>query len=379
MTALVGATPSQDVLAPVARSVLAQEAASTKHNRSGGRHSAHSEHGGSTNGVSPASREPSSNATAMRLRQIASRQQRLRLTQPARPVLQSQWRRMLAGVKRNLVKLFVRVDWAKVAGFATAAAAVAALFFSAESLGSTKSQYSLSERGQLSDRFNKAIGDLDEKNAKDVRVGGIYSLEQLAQDPAADKHLRVVVFNVLDTYVANHADCPTESSKPAAPPADVQAALTVIGRRDDKALQIDLSAVCLNRADLRGALLEKASLKSTTLTQAAFSGANLVSANLSNAVLKNAYLGKNEEWGETNLTQATLAKAHLNNANLIGANLTRADLTDADLTGADLTGADLTGANLTRANLANICYESPPRWPDGFIPPPSASLKCGIL
>jgi Pentapeptide repeats (8 copies) len=377
MTATVGATPSDDVSAPMPQSVPAQKAAFTNFNESRGRHSAHFGRRESINGVRPASREPSSNATAVRLRQIAGRQQRLRLTQPSRSVLQNRWRRMLAGVKRNLVKLVVRVDWTKVAAFATAAAAVAALFFSAESLGSTETQYGLTARGQLSDRFNKAIGDLDsKKNTTDVVVGGIYSLEQLTQDPNADENLRIVAFEELDTYVAGHSPkgdpvCPTESSTPS---ADVQAALTVIGRRQFQE-QIDLRTLCLNGADLRGALLENASLQYTTLTQAALSGANLASADLSYATLQHAVLSKNPKTGKkTNLKEAILV-----NADLTGANLTGANLTGANLTGANLTGANLTGANLTGANLDNICYESPPRWPEGFNLPPRSNLQCGIL
>ena len=366
MTATVGATPSDDVSAPMPQSVLAQKAAFTKLNQSGGRHSAHFGRQESINGVSLASREPSSKATAARLRQIASRQQRLRLTQPSRPVLQNR-RRMLAGVKRNLVKLVVRVDWTKLTAFATAATAVAALFFSAQSLGSTETQYGLTARGQLSDRFNKAIGDLDSKTT-DVLVGGIYSLEQLTQDPNADENLRTVAFEELDSYVAGHSPkvCPTESSTPS---ADVQAALTVIGRRQFQE-QIDLRTLCLNGANLRGALLENAKLQFTTLTQATLSGANLASADLSYATLQHAFLVKIPKTGQ---------KTNLKGAILFNADLTGANLTDAILTDANLTDANLTGANLTGANLDNICYESPPRWPKGFNLPPSSNLQCGIL
>jgi Pentapeptide repeats (8 copies) len=277
---------------------------------------------------------------------------------------------MLAEVKRNLVKLFVRVDWTKVAAFLTAATAVAALFFTAHSLDSTRDQYSLSLRGQLSDRFNKSIEALGSK-VPDVRVGGIYSLESLTQDSPDDKNLRIVVFDVLGTYIRAHADC----SKSGPPPPDIQAGLAVIGRRDHEAFnkfheQIDLSQACLNAADLRNALLESASLKWTTLTNTTFSEADLASADLSNALLDNAYLG-------TNLTKANLPYASLKGASLSGANLTGANLTGANLTRANLTRANLTGANLTGAILADICYESPPRWPDGFILPPSKSLKCG--
>lgn len=372
MTATAGATRSHDITAPMAGSVLAREEALTAVNRSAGRHSAHLEHRGSTKGVSPVSREPRSNGTATLLRQTVGRQQRLRLSQPARPASKGRGRRLLEGVKRNLVNLFASVEWTKVGAFVTAVGAVVTIFISARSVGATLKQNSLSARSQLSDRFNKAIGYLDsKKNATDVVVGGIYLLEQLTQDPLSDNNLRTVVIDVLDTYVVDHP--PEDCSKLAPPSPDVKAALTVIGRRKfDK--QIDLSSACLNGADLRGALLENAWLQSATLTQATLSGANLASADLSNAVLTNSYLGKSDKGKKTNLKQATLVKAHLNHANMTGANLT-----DVNLTGADLTGTNLSGADLTGANLNNICYESSPRWPEGFIPPPSSNLQCGML
>jgi uncharacterized protein YjbI with pentapeptide repeats len=374
MTATVGTTPADDVMAPVAPSLPAQEAAFTKPNRSGGRHSAYFERRGSTNGTSRAAQAPSSNATATLFRQTASRQQRLRLTQPAPVVRQSGRRRMLAGVERNLIKLFVRLDWTKVIAFIAAVGALAGTYYSFTSLRSTINQNMQSARGELSDRLNKAIGYLDpDKNAKDVVVGGIYSLEQLTQDNLADDNFRMVVFDVLDTYVADHPpkECPklAPPSGLSPPSADVKAALTVIGRHRFPE-KIDLSNVCLIAADMKEARLDNAWLRSTILTGATLAGADLASADLSGAVLKYAYLGKSEESGkERKQTNANLA-----NANLANANLTDANLTDANLTDANLIGADLTRANLTGANLSGIRYSESTRWPDGFTPPPSRDL-----
>jgi uncharacterized protein YjbI with pentapeptide repeats len=375
MTAAAGTTPSHDVLAPTVQAVIAQEAA--RRNQPGGRHSAHVERRISrrtSNGIGPASREPRSNATATLLRQTASRQRRLRLTQPAHPVRRSRWRREVSRVKGNLVKLFARLDWTKVGAFVTAVGAVATILISIGSLGSTIKQNSLTAKSQLSDRLNKAIGYLDSgKNARDVVVGGIYSLEQLSQDDLADDNLRMVVFDVLDTYVTNHSpkDCPkfAAPSGLTPPSPDVKAALTVIGRRKFQQ-KIDLSNACLIAVDLKEARLDNAWLSSTTLTGATLAGANLASADLSRAVLKNAYLGKTQKNGKERKETHT----NLTDASLTDANLTDADLTGADLTGADLTGADLTRAHLTSANLRGVRYSESTRWPDGFTPPPSRVL-----
>ena len=110
---------------------------------------------------------------------------------------------------------------------------------------------------------------------------------------------------------------------------DVQAAVTVVGRRDAKR---DIRRINLSRADLAGADLAGADLNAVDLT-----GANLTRANLSDA----------------NLTRANLNSTNLNAVDLAGANLTRASLNAADLTGAGLAGANLAGAFLVRANLTD--------------------------
>ena len=108
-------------------------------------------------------------------------------------------------------------------------------------------------------------------------------------------------------------------------PPDVQAAVTVVGRRDVKR---DIRRIDLDRG---------ANLTGATLTGAALTGAALIGAALTGAAL-----------GRADLTGATLTGADLTGAALTCADLTYADLTCADLTYADLSGATLTGAGLGR-------------------------------
>jgi hypothetical protein len=142
----------------------------------------------------------------------------------------------------------------------------------------------------------------------EVRVGAIYALERAATR-SADDH--PVVMSVLAAFVREH-------SHPAQP--DVQAALTVIGRRDrDRDREpIDLTGADLARARFRAADLHGAALGGADLT-----GADLALADLTGADLAGA-----------NLTAADLTGARLTGAYLVGATLTRATLADADLTGA---------------------------------------------
>lgn len=117
------------------------------------------------------------------------------------------------------------------------------------------------------------------------------------------------------------------SSQGQHPPADIQAILTVLARRDrayERSDQyLDLSRTTLTGADLHGAHLER--------------------ADLGEAVLSKAYLRG------TDLHAALLSSAYLVEAELSGADLVSANLSGADLNGADLREANLSGADISRA------------------------------
>jgi hypothetical protein len=185
-------------------------------------------------------------------------------------------------------------------------------------------QQRLTEQGQVTDRFGRAIDQLGSRK-RDVRLGGIYSLERLMHDSPPDEPN---IIEVLSAYIRDNTHLSaaaaligsTSALAPSYPTdvhpkTDVAAALTVLGRRPDPASPL---YVRLGKADI--------------------TGASLPSANLTGADLRAA-----------DLTHAYLTRASLHDASLRWANLTSANLPDTDLTGANLTGANLTRANLTRA------------------------------
>jgi hypothetical protein len=129
---------------------------------------------------------------------------------------------------------------------------------------------------------------------------------------------------------------------------DVQAALTVIGRRPDRPERralIDLSLADLCGANLTKLNLIGARLWRTKLRNAIMFGTRLDHANLCWAQLQDAILT------DAQLPNAQLMRCRLENAMLTGANLHRADLQDAYLQEACLADADLTAANLKDAML----------------------------
>ena len=195
----------------------------------------------------------------------------------------------------------------------------------------------LTQEGQITDRFTKAIAQLGDEDHLQVRLGGIYALERIAKDSEKDHW---TIMEVLTAFVRVKALKPpikttgksgqaTEKDHNAStkPSTDIQAVLTVIGRRksDGEDNHLDLTNAFLREADLSGADLSRADL----------SGAHFEGADLSGA----------------DLIRADLRAAHFEVADLSGAHFEGADLSGANLNSANLKGANLKGANLSGANL----------------------------
>jgi uncharacterized protein YjbI with pentapeptide repeats len=262
----------------------------------------------------------------------------------------------------------------------------------------------------LIERFMRAVDQLGHP-ALDVRLGGIYSLERLARE-SPENHPPII--EILAAYVREHAPVGSRAggragngARPGAggpadarprPPTDVQAALTVLGRREtayDTDAPIALSQTALAGATLTGAHLERALLSGAHLEGADLFKAHLTAADLEGASLRSAglllaNLNDTVLWGANlegarlyganlegaalkgaNLKDAGLTGANLKDAGLHGAVLSGADLTGGNLEGAGLEGANLEGANLQGANLRgavllNALYDEATIWPGGF-------------
>lgn len=187
----------------------------------------------------------------------------------------------------------------------------------------------VSERVQLTNRFTTAIQmlspDSREPESSTKRLGGVYALEQIANESPSDYW---PVMEVLCAYVRenapNNAGAPASTAKRR---ADIDAAIRVIVRRARHLGSGETHRLNLSGTDLRG-------------------------VNLSFAHLNGAYLDRAQ------LSSAMLALAHLNYATLRGSNLRGATLIGTDLTGAVLAGADLEGA----------IYDKTTKWPQGIEP-----------
>jgi hypothetical protein len=242
--------------------------------------------------------------------------------------------------------------------------AAGALIYTARNFTLTRRAVELTEQGQVTDRYTKAIEQLGSKEL-DVRIGGIYALERVARDSPRD---HPTVMEVLITFVREHSrepwppsvddepgpDVPRRRTRP-----DIQAAVTVIGRRNPRydpqniiVRQLGLQMEVQYGPDLTRATLTHANLTGANLAYARLSGADLSGADLFGADLSHAFLARTDLTG-ADLTHALLTRADFGGAILTGAFLAISDLTDADLTRADLTDADLTDARLTDSDLTD--------------------------
>jgi hypothetical protein len=172
------------------------------------------------------------------------------------------------------------------------------------------------QESQVTGRYVEAI-KLVASDKVFERLGGIYSLERIMQDSSRDRAASLEVLSAFVRRESRRLPIPDEVR------SDVQAAITVIARRQDQPgdPRVNLEAAHLARTNLRDADL---------------TSANLISADLT----------------YTGLIGATLVNADLSGATLIDANLAGADCLDAEFHGADLGGARMSGArNLTEIQL----------------------------
>jgi Pentapeptide repeats (8 copies) len=144
---------------------------------------------------------------------------------------------------------------------------------------------------------------------------------------------------VLTAYVREHSPVNVQDAggDPQNRTTDVQAVLTVLGRRE-------LS----HESDPQPWL-------------------NLARTNLDLALLNQARLCR-AGLGKTSLRATYLVKADLSEAYLGKADLSDADLRHANLRGADLRAANLRGANLTGADVRDAWYDQDTGWPEKFDP-----------
>jgi Pentapeptide repeats (8 copies) len=217
------------------------------------------------------------------------------------------------------------------------AAILAGLYFTWQQLQASRASLEIAQEAQTTERFTRAVDQIGNQQLQ-VRVGGIYALGEISQDPAHDRHR--VVMSVLTAFLRDKASWRLASPRASAP-EDIQAALSVIAARGPKWTKLDTEPgheIDLSGTDLRRVLAYGGNLEETQLSRAHFEGADLRKASLRGAAL---------------------VGAHLEETLLDGADLSGADLRGAELRGASVSGADLRGTRLEGVDLTSVIGLSP--------------------
>lgn len=191
----------------------------------------------------------------------------------------------------------------------------------------SQDQLDVARQGQITERFTQAISQLANEQISS-RVGAIYALERIARDSTRDHG---PIMETLSAFLRERAqvkiggDSPmsTLEARSLRPSADVQAAVTVIGRRN------------LNNEP------------TTNQHCSPLGGPNFpCSLNLERVDLAGV-----------DLSQGNFDRVDMRGARLAGANLTFASFVGADLGFTDLRVANFRLADLTEASLLQSVLE----------------------
>ena len=243
--------------------------------------------------------------------------------------------------------------------------------------------FQLAERGQVSERFSRAVEQLGATNtdakrtpALDVRIGALFSLRRIALD-SKEKENTPQAFLVVATYIGNNYKVPY--LKPRHKPdgcgefspvrADVRTALTSV--------LPDLAELLEKRGvepplGLRGAVLDQIAVDDLD-----FESLNLTQIKLRYAHLKGAKFRKSllafARFDHARLTSARFTDARLNNSSFAGACLKnarfqRAKLKGANFSGALLVGADFRGATFSRTTQFASAHLKGATFPKAALP-----------
>lgn len=194
-----------------------------------------------------------------------------------------------------------------------------------------------------------------------TRVGAIYTLERHARDRPTDQG---PIVQTLAAFVRERCPAPApklvggsyQNPSPEAiyvPPAtDIQAAVTVLGRReranDPPNTKLSLACVNLSGYDLSDGDFTGTSFRGAYLCATNFAGAKIVRGDFQLAMLENADF-YNAKAQEASFSAAYCGQTRFAHCDLTGARFVESDLRDADFTGATLQRADLAGAALDGA------------------------------
>jgi hypothetical protein len=194
---------------------------------------------------------------------------------------------------------------------------------------------------QITERYSRAVEHLGH-DSLDVRMGGIYALERIAQNSATDRDSIVAV---LCAYTRGHSPWPP----------------TLTGQLPVDTAPEDLPTLAVRGNDVQTAIRTLCRLQKVPGEEPlSLPRTDLRSARLNGLYLRGSYLG------DSTLVGARIRDADLGDVILRNADLRFADLSGADLQRSDLRGADFRGCVLVGTQFTDARADTTTSWPDGF-------------
>lgn len=208
------------------------------------------------------------------------------------------------------------------------------LYFTAKTLN-------VSQEGQITDRFVKALDLLGRRDSVEAKLGGIYSLARIAHDSQRD---HIPTMKILAASARRMSLTLTPGGEP---PPEMQAILEVIVNRNLKnetALDnyIDLRGVVAPRAYLIHANFTRINMLCANLSGAVLNGSTFTDIFAQDADLKGAWLQS---------TTITAPRANFKNAQLDYAHLDRSIIKNAYFEGASFIGTTFKDSKIDHCNF----------------------------
>ena len=235
---------------------------------------------------------------------------------------------------------------------------------SQENVKLATTQLQTTQQDALDARYQR-IADMLGSDTVSTRVGGIYSLKQLMGTHPQQYHvpgmeLLCSYVRTPPSYTSFSADEPNKALR-----EDVQAAMNVVGSRDQKSIAIEEKAnfkIHLEGVDLSYIRLKNANLSRARFEGANFSNADLMGVNMSGTVLDIANFTE-ASIGDSDLSwsfiqHAVFKRCRLSNCSLIYAclyytNMTEATFDEIDFSHSQLMCTDLSGCEFRPRHHVN--------------------------
>lgn len=213
----------------------------------------------------------------------------------------------------------------------------------------------ITESKLTTDRIAKAVEQIGSNNQATV-IGGIYSLEKIAQNSPED-HWQIM--EILTAFVRENSPIPSEImqitdreerlkalNQLEKVSVSVQTALTVIGRRD---VEQDYTSEEDAYTDIKRLDLTQANLAGAKLIDGNYKNVDLIYSNLHKALISGGDFG-GAFFMSTNLSEAVIMGSHLTDAMFNGAYLNDSTIMESNFFEAE----SLEEANLRDLQLSNV-------------------------